>query len=635
MKTRNFIVLLSLCCAAVTAVPLYANDDDVKQEVRKLRAEAAYQEMKGNLEQSLKLFEESLELMPNTAIEEKVVKLKVELGLIEVETQTEPPPEVESTEAPTVENTPSDSEPPETDTPEIPSEAEPTEPTPAAEPTEPTPAAEPPEPTPEAEPPEPTAFPSALAFTPVSTAMDWVEGYIGTADRKKTDTLGTSQDLRTIVWDQEQEVDDHDFSELYVNGNKLELPAEVRYFGFVRVNNQHEFVANASLNIEGEGPDEALVVNGALIGNYYDVEYPTLSEDGSAWASALISRTEHESGTEGWYDYHSTLLVNGEIRAEVPYRVKKIRLSRDGQRLAYTVEVEHGEDGEPNQYQRVYMEGNAVGPKVKTCYDMIWDPKGAHLYWDAEALPDETGYTQRLLVKDGEILSTSFVNLDDLVFAENTDDVAFVENTDEGYHLVINGDRTGPWQHVDDLTMNADGKLAFTGEKDGVTRIYIDGKAVGPELPNWYAVRDLEWSPDGEHWAADATVAEDQKIVLLDGREQLTITNAGGHVFSPDSKRLASWTRDENKNYAILLDGELGPSFRRYETSMPILFSPDSKHLFYWALNDDKQLKLYRNHEMVPSEGEIAPQLYFDDEGNTWYIEIIGDEIGEFYLKRL
>ena len=57
--------------------------------------------------------------------------------------------------------------------------------------------------------------------------------------------------------------------------------------------------------------------------------------------------------------------------------------------------------------------------------------------------------------------------------------------------------------------------------------------------------------------------------------------------------------------------------------------------MFYWSVSDDKQLKLYRDHEMVPSEGDIAPNLYFDDAGAVWYYEVVGSDPGEFLLKKL
>ena len=637
MKIPLSYFLLPLVCFA-GAFQLIANDDDVKKEVRRLRAEAAYQEMKGNLEDSLKLFEESLVLMPDAVTEAKVVKIKEELGLIEPTPQESPAPAAvppEPQEQAVQEEDPTGTQAAQQEPPAT----EQDEPIPAPPPAEPDPAMQLPEAaTPEPQPapvqPEEGAaaipFPQALSFEKVNTVKSRSAGLLGSAYRNKVSSLAASPDFQCIVWDQEEETDDYKTSRLFVNGSEIELPVDVRYFGRLRVTSLHDFVVNLHLNLEDDGPDEALLYNGTILGNYYEVDYPTLSEDKSTWATALIDRTPHE--TEGWYNYHSKLVVNGEIVAEVPCRVKEICLSPDGKKVAFSVQVEH--DPDIGEHQSVYIGSRKLNLNVKTCYKLQWDGDGENLYWDAESLPGEDGKANRLLVKNEAILSDCFVNLDEFSVTHDSKSYAYPENADEGYYLVYNGERSGPWQQIDDIALSSEGRLGFVGQKQDVTRIYIDGEPVGPEVLNWYGVRDLVWSPDGKHWAADVTIEKDHKLILLDGRETATAVNAGGHVFSPDSSRLASWIKNEDKTYAIVVDDQVGPNYKKFETSISFVFSPDSKHVYNW-FTEDQQLKLVKDLVTIPNEGDTAPQLYFEQDGSTWYLEIIGIEPGEFYLRKL
>ncbi len=703
MKNRLILSLLALI--ALAAYSIAETPKDVTREVRKLRAEASYQELKGNYEQSLKLYEESLKLMPDEKVEAKIVLIKEKLGIVQPvaeEPTAEGPAEpsetltdhteaspAEATQLPDVPALPPEPAPGIDALPE-PIESPVVEPEPVVEPIaapvpepeviaepnpepsiapeavlEPEPVATPPEEpvvvepspgmemvpepvaTPEVSPAEPMATPEPAAtpdspdalmnvpattrFTPVNMQTERVVRSIGTAYRKKANRVKASTDFETLLWDQEEEIDGQEVHNLYVNGVQLELPVTLTYVGFPQITSAHDFVVNVDVLAKEDEPNEALLVNGALIGNYEDVSYPELSADRSTWAAALIERSQDE--VTGNYDYASTLLVNGKVRAGVPHEIEKIRLSPNGARVAFCAQI--AGNAEMPRHDMLFVEGDPTGPKVETLYDIKWDSMGENVFWSADTLRDEQGDQYRILVKNAEVLSNYAMSSDNLYLSPNSTAYAFQEHPQDGYYLVTEQNRSGPWEQMDDVVFSPDGRLSFVATQNGITRIYIDGEAVGPEIIEWYGVRDLVWSPDGKHWAADAKVSENVKAILLDGKQVASGITAGGHVFSPDSKRLASWVRNESKEYAIVVDGQQGPWLARYETDAPILFSPDSKHVFYWSVSDDKQLKLYRDHEMVPSEGDIAPNLYFDDAGAVWYYEVVGSDPGEFLLKKL
>ena len=81
MKFKIYSILGILL--VTLSIPAFSQDESTIREVRRLRANAAYLEMKGDLQGALEDFEKSLELLPNENIEAKVIELKTALGLIE------------------------------------------------------------------------------------------------------------------------------------------------------------------------------------------------------------------------------------------------------------------------------------------------------------------------------------------------------------------------------------------------------------------------------------------------------------------------------------------------------------------------------------------------------------------------
>jgi len=97
MKIKTYRILGILLLVSFSTVS-FSQDEATINEVRRLRANAAYLEMKGDLEGALKDFEKSLELIPDEKIEAKVQEVKAALGLIDPTTE----PEVEPPDAPKI-----------------------------------------------------------------------------------------------------------------------------------------------------------------------------------------------------------------------------------------------------------------------------------------------------------------------------------------------------------------------------------------------------------------------------------------------------------------------------------------------------------------------------------------------------
>ena len=97
MKIKTYPILSILLLVLFSTVS-FSQDEATIKEVRRLRANAAYLEMKGDLQGALKDFEKSLELIPDEKIEVKVREMKVALGMNDSNAE----PESEPSEAPII-----------------------------------------------------------------------------------------------------------------------------------------------------------------------------------------------------------------------------------------------------------------------------------------------------------------------------------------------------------------------------------------------------------------------------------------------------------------------------------------------------------------------------------------------------
>jgi Tol biopolymer transport system component len=122
------------------------------------------------------------------------------------------------------------------------------------------------------------------------------------------------------------------------------------------------------------------------------------------------------------------------------------------------------------------------------------------------------------------------------------------------------------------------------------------------------------FSPDGKRFAYNTFDDQGKVYIMLDGQPLKAYDKIGNQVFSPDSKRLA-FTVVQNGKALVVCDNQEG-KLTYPETFYP-LFSPDSKSLAYWARSADRKTYyvIWNDQEMVQMKGE--PQLAFSPDSKS------------------
>lgn len=212
----------------------------------------------------------------------------------------------------------------------------------------------------------------------------------------------------------------------------------------------------------------------------------------------------------------------------------------------------------------------------------------------------------------------------------------FAYRVKEGYQeFVIAGNDVG--QKYDQVYIPIwspdDTKLGYLAKKEGRYEVIVNGKEGKPY--DEIALAFNLFSNDSNQWAYTARKGNNWFIVIENensSRAEKPYANAGGFIFSPDSRHLAYIATHDNKHFFVVFDGQEGGS---YDFVDKLVFSPDSTKLAYHAIKgnknfvvvNDKEIASYDdlgyNSPIFNSQGQLA---YAARRENTDFIVIDGKE---------
>ncbi len=183
-------------------------------------------------------------------------------------------------------------------------------------------------------------------------------------------------------------------------------------------------------------------------------------------------------------------------------------------------------------------------------------------------------------------------------FSPDSKHVAFAQATQDGNNrvrncVVLDGvagrDFAGQIEH---LTFSPDGsKLAYrVGEPIGEGYWVLHG---GPEFDDYGSTRDIEFSPDSNHFAFLAG-RSGAAYYVIDGKPHLKSAKGPSgfrsdyFTFSPDNKSWAYISERDRNHYAVISGLEYGPYdfIGEPDEEEYIYFSPDSRHFAFMATRD-------------------------------------------------
>lgn len=322
----------------------------------------------------------------------------------------------------------------------------------------------------------------------------------------------------------------------------------------------------------------------------------------------------------------SALYLNGRQIGEAATRISEIRLSANGQHVAYKAEFwDRREtvmiDGQPCAPHEGYdgMPGNGLDSSEG------FSPDGSHFAFDS--ILDEGDKRHYTIFVDGQPgaalkdfsalrwqgnqLAYLGVQIDgkpvlvakehttvlakpgrDLIVSPDSINLAYIEGTSDDEHarVVFDGQSLGEPGKITKLAFSPDGKhLTWTAKTAGLWRIYLDGREVGVPASAKEFDRGLEFSADGSHWLAVGPYDTAKKIFAIchDGKlVELSVDNAGLYaVLSPDGTRWGA-LGDLGGKSRIFIDGKETASCLPFEAGFSLLaqypciaFSPDATHV--------------------------------------------------------
>jgi hypothetical protein len=208
------------------------------------------------------------------------------------------------------------------------------------------------------------------------------------------------------------------------------------------------------------------------------------------------------------------------------------------------------------------------------------------------------------------------------------DEVYYAAFTTDGAHLLTLGCVDGPVDYalgIDGRVLRSQGQGEFeihhapggqwghVGNRDG-EHVMIRGVA-GPTFDR---VTGLCFSPDGRHWAHEASPDGDRHLVVRDGAPSRLWDLVWEPVFSPDSRRLAYGASLGDRAF-LVVDGEVGPSFGWIQGD-PV-FSAKGAHVAYVARSS--RFGGYRvvldGHAGPLYPRILADRVFVEDDGTVTY----------------
>ncbi|MDO8588775.1 MAG: hypothetical protein Q7T82_17230 [Armatimonadota bacterium] len=157
------------------------------------------------------------------------------------------------------------------------------------------------------------------------------------------------------------------------------------------------------------------------------------------------------------------------------------------------------------------------------------------------------------------------------------------------------------------LIFSRDGKHAAYSQRKGKKWLVVVDGQPGPEYD---AVGFLTFSPDGERMAYYANDEVRGGMVVVDGQEHASETNA---QFSPDGKYATYNVKTGGKGYTVL-DGQTGPEYDGIVQGSCI-FSRDGRRVAYAATKGDKSVVVVDGHPGPEYDAIWRGSLVFSPDG--------------------
>jgi hypothetical protein len=569
MRLAPWAAVLSL---GTTLLLAQAPDDAALRAARKLRAEAAYQEVKGKPEEAARLFEESLKHLPDETIAAKVRELRGEAPLAVVDPATPPAPESPAAPEPAV----------------PPAVAEvPAEPPVPPEPAVPPAVAEVPSEAPV--PPEPVVPPTALAPNTVRRKVNnqcpeevdivvEVEGLEGAVPADSPEDLHFRPFLPTSVDIRVRENDKFGSeSQSWSDDGPFVLRAGYARAG-VPVTVRVVCPEKPTMAPVGEGMDTVVrrrtfefVVHDRSEARTVDVEVAEDRENGTlTWTPTLHEATGIVCGPTvvGVYvNYAVVREVRGNPMGTLSggrHRVGWILVAYPGM----PVRVE-------NRLYTVTGDGRPATPRAA---------------WTLPELPDAVGPCLMLEMSQEQMLRAT------VRISEDFRRVVQIEKKDGAEIPIVDGVRGSAYGSISDLRLSSDARtLLFVGEV-GRWNVPVVNGAEGPAFDR---IAQVTVSPDGAHLAFVGLdgLRNRRSVVVLDGKEvgRLEKGEITALALAPDATRIA-WVAKDDAGCRVVLDGQEGPVYPAI-AGYHLRFSADSRRFCYLASEPGK--------EWVVLDGEV------------------------------
>ncbi|MDD8020796.1 MAG: hypothetical protein PHU81_06395 [Acidobacteriota bacterium] len=330
--------------------------------------------------------------------------------------------------------------------------------------------------------------------------------------------------------------------------------------------------------------------------------------DGIHLPDSIFSSDEKTTVYGAWRNDKIMAVINGQ-ESEPYARLRLIRFSPDGQRLAYWVATGEKEtdlkanlivDRKEGPVYRWFGE-SSPGPfgNDVTKYRPVFSPDSHRLAY--VALIGQ----QELIVVDGKESDKYDEIVSAPIFSPDSKRVAYISRKDGQYRTVVDGQPGQEYERIENLMFSPDSqKFAYIACRHDNQLVVVDGT----EQPEFRMIDRLMFSPDGKHLAYVADEGQNQ-VLVLDGQKSTPFDLVDHLVFSPDSQHLAYSVLSDQKTL-LYVDGQEKPSYRFV---VSIDFSPDSQKIIYTGREGLDQMDLLINGEKAKSYEEISSWVFSPD----------------------
>ena len=175
--------------------------------------------------------------------------------------------------------------------------------------------------------------------------------------------------------------------------------------------------------------------------------------------------------------------------------------------------------------------------------------------------------------------------------------VVYFASQGQQHYVVLGSDESQPYDNLVNpqfITISgplvSGNNIGYISYTPGNFVMNVNGKTFSGK-----AVSNLQFSPDGKHFAFVRTAPTGETKLVFDGVDQPGTYHGGattndaskpsGFIFSPDSNHIAWWgMAADQQTWGIFVDGKFMPESEPNIAPMHLSFTSDSKHIVYQAI---------------------------------------------------